>query len=124
MSCLKYFLWILVFIGGISCGPDLPTDGGEKSSLQALFDEAWEFRLREDPTFATSIGRHEYNDRLASVALPDLERRVQFWQDVLVRLDGHDVESLSAADRLNYDLFRRQIEDRIQWFDFREYLMP
>ena len=124
MSCLKYFLWILVFIGGISCGPDLRTDGREKSSLQALFDEAWEFRLRENPTFATSIGRHEYNDRLASVALPDLERRVQFWQDVLVRLDGHDVESLSAADRLNYDLFRRQIEDRIQWFDFREYLMP
>ena len=124
MSCIKHSLWILVLIGGISCGPDVPVEERENSPLQALFDEAWEFRLREDPVFATSIGRHEYNDRLASVALPDLERRVQFWRDVLVRLDGFDVNSLTAPDRLNYDLFRLQVEDRIKSFEFKEYLMP
>ena len=31
--------------------------------LHALFDRAWETQLRENPLFATSVGRHEYDDR-------------------------------------------------------------
>ena len=118
-------LSILVLLWGISCGSGLPTDSPRDDSLQTLLDEAWEFRLREDPVFATSIGRHEYDDRLASVALSDLERRVLFWRDILLRLEDFDGDgSLSDAARLNYDLFRRQVEDRIQSFEFKEYLMP
>ena len=99
-------LSILVLLWGISCGSGLPTDSPRDDSLQTLLDEAWEFRLREDPVFATSIGRHEYDDRLASVALSDLERRVLFWRDILLRLEDFDGDgSLSDAARLNYDLF-------------------
>ena len=50
----------------------LPAVADEVARLHALFDKNWETRLRESPTFATSVGRHEYDDRLPSVTPADL----------------------------------------------------
>src|SRR5687767_13966927 len=52
-------------------------------ALQALIQEAWEFRLREEPLFATSAGDHRYDDRLPSAAPADLERQAAFHRDLL-----------------------------------------
>src|SRR6202790_4529081 len=43
--------------------------------LHALFDREWEMRLRDEPLFATEVGRHEYDALLPEVAYADLERR-------------------------------------------------
>lgn len=106
----------------VSCNSNRAPE--DSDGLQALFDEAWEFQLRENPTFATSVGRHEYDDRLESVALEDLERRAAFWRDILKRLQSFDRNALPRRQQINYDIFRRQVEDRIQSFEFKEYLMP
>ena len=47
---------------------DAPAD------LQALFREQWEFRLKEDPLFATNAGDHRYGQRLPSMTAADFER--------------------------------------------------
>ncbi|HEY6843474.1 MAG TPA: hypothetical protein VI391_04850, partial [Thermoanaerobaculia bacterium] len=47
----------------------------EVTKLHAVFDKNWEQRLRESPMFATSVGRHEYDDQLGSVTPADLARR-------------------------------------------------
>ena len=49
----------------------------EVTRLHAIFDRNWETRLKESPLFATSVGRHEYDDRMPSVTMADLERRLQ-----------------------------------------------
>ena len=43
----------------------LPTwaNDQEAKKLQQLLDDAWEFRLSEDPLFATQTGDHRFNDR-------------------------------------------------------------
>ena len=65
----------------------------EARRLWALFDREWETRLEEDPLFATSVGRHEWNDRLPSMRPADLERRRAAWSGFLDDLDGIDVET-------------------------------
>ena len=59
---------------------------GEDKRLAALFEREWELRLAEDPLFATSVGRHEWNDRLPSMRSEDLERRRRAWQGMLDEL--------------------------------------
>lgn len=94
------------------------------SRLHALFEEEWQFRLREFPTFATSVGVHDYNDRLTSMTMADIERRALYWRDLLERLAGIPYEPLSAGEQINYDMFERQLRDRIDDFEFREHLTP
>ena len=96
----------------------------EADQLQALFDREWEIRLEENPLFATSVGRHEWNDRLPSMRPEDLERRRDTWQGILDELAAIAREGLDATSRINAEIFGRQLEDRVLDHRFGGYLMP
>jgi prolyl oligopeptidase len=93
-------------------------------ALEALFDSEWEWTLREDPLFATHLGDPRYNDRWPDVTLETFERRHAHRQDVLKQLAAIDPAKLSANDRLNYRLFRRQFELDVEEFPFHWHLIP
>jgi len=96
----------------------------EVKRLHALFDRNWETRLKESPLFATSVGRHEYDDRLPSVTPADLERRQKQRKESASELAKIDRSKLPAAEKVNYDIFKRQIEEGIESYDFGDYQMP
>ncbi|MFN2414335.1 MAG: DUF885 family protein [Pyrinomonadaceae bacterium] len=97
---------------------------GGAAALNRLFEEEWEWVMREAPTFASSLGDRRYNDRWTDLSLAAVERRQQHRLQTRARLDRIDRARLPAADRLNYDLFRKDLEDDIEEFKFRLYLMP
>jgi uncharacterized protein (DUF885 family) len=92
--------------------------------LHALFERAWETRLRESPLFATSVGRHEYDDRLPSVTPKDLERRYVEHKAELRELKAIDRAKLPAAEIVNFDMFRRQLEESIESHELGDEEMP
>jgi uncharacterized protein (DUF885 family) len=92
--------------------------------LHDLFRREWEVRLREDPLLATSVGRHEYDHRLPSVALEDLARYVDATLAFLAELDAIDRAFLPTADRTHADIFRRQLEDRVADYRLGDWQMP
>ena len=92
--------------------------------LHDLFKREWELRLKEDPLFATSVGRHEYDDRLPSASFVDLERQAEESQAFLAELKAIDRSGLPAVDQVNYDIFKRQLENGIASFELGEYQMP
>jgi uncharacterized protein (DUF885 family) len=94
------------------------------ADLHSLFDEAWEFTMQEFPTFATAVGDHRFDDRLASATIEDEARRAAYWGDVLARLETIDRSELGADDRINYDMFDRDLRDQLASFEFQEYLIP
>jgi uncharacterized protein (DUF885 family) len=102
----------------------LPAVADEVARLHALFDKNWETRLRESPTFATSVGRHEYDDRLPSVTPPDLARRQAERKATLAELAKIDRSQLPGSEQVNYDIFKEQIEQGIESYDFADYEMP
>ncbi len=93
-------------------------------TLHALFDEAWEFELREDPLFATSVGDHRFDDRLPSVRVADLSRRTEARRRFLERLRAVDLAGLDDTDRDSYGLLRFQLEDSIRDFELHRYRFP
>src|SRR6266700_3787227 len=48
---------------GVTSTP-LPTETG-RQQLLSLFDEQWQYRLRSNPEWATTLGDNRYNDRLS-----------------------------------------------------------
>jgi uncharacterized protein (DUF885 family) len=91
------------------------------AALHALFAEEWQYGLREDPLFATSVGDNRYNDRLPSLAPADLARRDQHARAALERLHAIDRTRLGESDAVSYDLFERELADAIAQYRFKTY---
>jgi len=119
LSKLMSLLCPFALVAGCASPPPDPA-----ADLNALFDETWDFELREFPTRATDYDVHEYNDQLPSMSLADIERRTEYWREAVEQLDRIDREQLTKVDRINYDMFRRRLEDRIQEFEFNHHLIP
>ena len=96
----------------------------EVARLHALFDRTWETQLKENPLFATSVGRHEYDDRLPSVTMADLERRHAQTKATLAELAGIDRAKLPAAEVVNYDIFKQRLENSSDSFELGDYQIP
>ncbi|MFQ5677344.1 MAG: DUF885 family protein, partial [bacterium] len=113
---VPFFLYLFLIAG---CSTQ-----NSSSQLHALFDEEWAFRLQEDPLFATTVGFHDYDDRLPAVTEADQTRRNEYYRDLMERLQQVDRASLSRTDQINYDIFKRQIWDAIESYKFKSYLIP
>ena len=107
-----------------STTPAGPADSAARTQLRALLDEAWEFELREDPIFATSVGDHRYDDRLPSVRGADQARRAEARRKLLERLKAIDPAGLDETDRDSRALQRVKLEDSIREFELHHYRFP
>jgi uncharacterized protein (DUF885 family) len=79
-----------------------PTEG---ETLHQLFDQEWEWMLRDNPIVATYLGDRRYDDRLTEYSAAAWKRRREHNRETLARIEAIDRAKLSAEDRLNYDLF-------------------
>ena len=93
----------------------------EAARLHAIFDRAWEAALQEDPLFATYVGRNESNDRLPSVTPAALEQQAKRLKATLAELATIDRTKLSAIDRVNYEIFKRQLEDGVAGYELGDW---
>lgn len=93
-------------------------------AFRALVDREWQWRLREDPLFATSVGVHDYDDRLPSASAADQARRDVETRQFIAELDAIPRASLGARERVDYDIFRAQLQDRVDSFRFNEWWVP
>ncbi len=90
----------------------------------ALLEEAWEWTLAEFPMMASQLGDRRYNDRWADQSLVAIARREQQVRDFLQRVYAIDRSQLDAGDQLNYELFRRMLQDSVDESGFNGHLMP
>lgn len=115
---------ILVILFILSSNVFFGADMNSNSELNALFQEEWQWGLKEDPLSATSVGVNTYNDQLPQVTEKDEERRARDRQAFLDRLHKIDPTKLNNSDRISYELFEYQLQDAILDFQFKSYLIP
>jgi len=97
---------------------------GEADKLHAIFDRHWERSLAENPVYASLLGDRRYNRDWGDLSEVARQQRHQGDLEALEALKTIDREQLSKADRLNYDLFKREYEDQVEGHQFQTYLMP
>ncbi|HEU4453736.1 MAG TPA: DUF885 domain-containing protein [Longimicrobium sp.] len=97
---------------------------GAGERLRRLFADEWEWTLRESPLLATSVGDHRFDDRLGDVSLAAQERRLGENRAFLARLRAIPRDSLSPADRVNYDIFAFVKRSAIEETELLDHLIP
>ena len=94
------------------------------SNFKTLLDEHWEWQMSTAPTWASSLGDRRYNDKWADNTLDGIKQRQSDSREFLRRVYAIDRNALSTEDQLNYELFRRQLQDNVDAFQFNGHLMP
>ncbi|MCH7829160.1 MAG: DUF885 domain-containing protein [Proteobacteria bacterium] len=92
--------------------------------FEQLLEEQWEWQLKSSPVRASMLGDRRYNDRWTDQSLKAIERRNNARKEFLRRVYAINKNELSADDRLNYELFRRQLQKDVDGHRFRGHLMP
>jgi uncharacterized protein (DUF885 family) len=93
-------------------------------ALNEFFESEWNYEMEQSPSRASSMGDRRWNDRWGDQTLEAIHKREEHAIVALERLKKFDRTQLSAADQLNYDLFKKDLEQDIEGAKFRSYLMP
>lgn len=93
-------------------------------TLHSLFEEAWERELSEDPESASRLGIARYNARWSDRSLAAIEQSHRQDIALLAALDRIDPAELSAADRLNRELFQRKYQGAVDEWRYRAFVRP
>lgn len=91
--------------------------------LDQLYEDYWEYVLRENPTLATYLGDHRYDNRLEDVSAEAYHHRIDEFRRFLEKQNAIGRPE-STNDRLNYDLFHRELTLQIERSKYHPYLLP
>ncbi len=94
------------------------------AAQNALFDSSWQTTLKLNPTLATAVGDYRYNDQLGDYSLAAIAARHQRDLDDLAAIKGIDATGFPEQDLISHDLFLRQLQQRVEDYDLKEYEMP
>ena len=113
---IRALFFCIIFITSAHAAP--------ADDLNQLFDDYWDFEMRENPFSATSSGVFDYNDQVPDVS-PEAEvRRLAEKQAFIKRLDGIDVTAVSDDERLSADLLRFILKHDIALSEFKTWRTP
>jgi uncharacterized protein (DUF885 family) len=114
---LRFAMVLLLFVAAVPAQ-------SRPEELQRFFSQVFEERLRDQPEFATYIGRQDYDDRWNDWSRSGRERRRAHIQQRLGELDRFQVEGLSEADLLSVHVLRYALRQDLAAYDLETYLLP
>jgi uncharacterized protein (DUF885 family) len=94
------------------------------AAQNALFNDSWETALKMSPTLATAVGDYRYNDQLGDYSLAATAARHERDLADLARIKAIDDSGFPEQDLISHDLFLRQLQQRVEDYDLKEYEMP
>jgi uncharacterized protein (DUF885 family) len=105
--------------------PAAATQVAAAEALQKIFEDEFEDMLRRYPIFATDIGDHRYDDRIAIPMSPDFLRESRAGAERhLAAAEAIDAGDLDAADRLSRDVFLYLQRTQLRRMSFPAWLLP
>ena len=93
--------------------------------LPGLFASYWEQQSHLDPMSATAQGDHRFDDQLPNDGTQAYRESLRsFYQDYLGRLEKFDRAGLSDNDKISYDIFKYEMEQRLAGLKLNTWMMP
>ena len=108
----------------VPCQELLCEESPAQKKLNQLFERCWEFELKEDPLFATRLGRTEHNHLLPSATVTDIKRRMRMRAAYLKEAQALLVSDLDMGDRMNLRIFMQQLQSDVNESAYLSYLIP
>lgn len=91
--------------------------------IQDFFKSYFEETLKDDPEYATNVGRHEYDDRWTDLSKAGREARIAHMRSRLAELGKYDLGSLSGQDQLSARLLKYELTSQLEANDLQTHLL-
>lgn len=115
---MKKIIFALMLAGCLAACTTTGSPTGDITDANRVFEKImaahWADTLRQNPTFATSLGVREYDDRLADPSLQAYDASVAGARDFLAQLNAIDVAVLSDDNKLNHKLLSLDLNNDIE----------
>jgi uncharacterized protein (DUF885 family) len=95
----------------------------DSQELSKFFAAYFEERLRDDPEFATTVGRHEYDDRWSDLSPHGRTQRRAHLQQTLDQLQKFGAQGFSEPDALSIRLLSYDLRTQLDALDLETYLL-
>ena len=91
--------------------------------IQDFFKSYFEESLKDDPEYATNVGRHEYGDRWTDLSKVGREVHIAHMRGRLAELAKYDLGSLSEQDQLSARLLKYELTSQLEANDLQTHLL-
>jgi len=111
----------------VSCSSSPKNDSPSADTrlqLRALFDEEWEYELKQSPETATALGDNRYNDRLDDYSEQAAQADIAEKQKFLTRFEAVPAGALPQQESLSRELMIRNLKQEIEGTQFKPWEMP
>ena len=130
-ASLRHVLFVVALLSGLpapaAAVPAKPAvnarEAGMDARFRAIYRREWAWRQQQDGS-AGDEDSPRTRIRLPDVSPAAQAARLKVWESVLRELDAIDPARLSRAERVNYRIYRPQVEARAASVRFRDYEMP
>ena len=90
--------------------------------FRGIYEAEWRWRREELPGIEDS--NQPLADHLPKVDPASQQRRLEYWEATLRKVNARAREDLSPAEQVNYDIYRAQLQVLIDNQRFRDFEMP
>jgi uncharacterized protein (DUF885 family) len=118
----RIIITLLAPLAGLLVSPAFAAKKPASAPLLKLFDQVWQEDLADDPLAATAVGDTRYNDKLPDMSQATLDAHNARNFTRLQQLRKIKKDKLEKIDQLNYDLFEREINERINAANYKSHL--
>ncbi len=124
MICKLFFTLVLLIT--VSCNQNSKNKAsGNNVQLSQLFDNYYEQRMQLFPREATQNGDNRYNDKLPLDFTDSYRDTLKvFYTRYLDSINKYSREDLNENDKISFDIFKREMQIRLEDFKFQDNYMP
>src|SRR5262245_24870516 len=114
-SSLAALVILMVFVQACSSpsGPPTRAAGSGDAAFRQLAAEILEFTYKQDPSTATRLGVHKYDDLISDRSAAEIEADVRETKSFRTRLDAVDAEALSVDAALDLEQTKHTLDGRL-----------
>ena len=104
----------MAMVSALALALSAPLLAAPSDDLNSLIDDYWAYVLDQNPTLASSLDIAEANGKVASYTLETQDAQAEQASVLLKRLEAIDEASLTAAEKVNYGILRRTLQQTIE----------
>ncbi|MCC2617498.1 DUF885 domain-containing protein [Aestuariibacter halophilus] len=116
MRRLFAVLWLLL--------PTVALASSPSDTLSNLLEEIWQYELKVSPTYATSMGVHDYDDQLADNSADALAAQNRSYSAFLERLQAIDSAALTRSEQITVMMQQRRLQNYLDEYRFNAHFVP
>lgn len=104
-------IFFALCVGFVSCD----------TTFDKLVDDFWEWRMVNNPEFASNVGDHRFTDRLEDYKIEAIDERKVDIEGFVARLQTVDRDALNSGGRVTYDVLHDTLQTWLDGYKWRYY---